>query len=219
MRKPSLLFPTEHSTDLGPRRGGAERTGPEVLFSALACQRASKEYRNQPINGVSLFPFRPRWSFVRLKDKVCYWKTDLRPYIPTEHRKPGDGRLILWAGMAACVTPKMRVLRAADSLGFAFEPQRRDMPGRPDLIFASLNAAVFVHRCFPHGHGCHHGRTPRALTDWWSAERARKRSQDRKAIRTLRWAGWRVLVIWECQTTDAEWLAVRLRRFLQKSDR
>jgi DNA mismatch endonuclease (patch repair protein) len=41
--------------------------------------------------------------------------------------------------------------------------------------------------------------------------------RDKRSIRKLRRLGWRVLVVWECQTTAAKraTLDARLRRFLE----
>jgi DNA mismatch endonuclease (patch repair protein) len=43
-------------------------------------------------------------------------------------------------------------------------------------------------------------------------------ARDRRTVAALRRAGWRVLIVWECQTRDAKRLMKSLARFLGKSD-
>ncbi|MEZ0267344.1 MAG: hypothetical protein ACAI43_21635 [Phycisphaerae bacterium] len=51
---------------------------------------------------------------------------------------------------------------------------------------------------------------------YWVAKRARNVARDRRARRALVRLGWRVLVVWECQTRDVGRLAVRLGGFLRR---
>ncbi len=74
-----------------------------------------------------------------------------------------------------------------------------DMPGRPDLAFARVKVAVFVHGCF--WHRCPHCRLPlpKTHTDWWRAKFEANQRRDKEKARLLREAGWRVLTLWECE--------------------
>jgi len=114
-------------------------------------------------------------------------------------------------------TPEMAVRRAAYSLGHRFRLHVEALPGKPDLVFARLRAIVFVHGCFWHQHDCSDGRMPVANRAYWRPKLDRNRLRDRASIRLLRREGWRVLVIWECQTKDTERLARRLQAFLGKT--
>ncbi|MEZ5937520.1 MAG: DNA mismatch endonuclease Vsr [Hyphomonadaceae bacterium] len=110
-------------------------------------------------------------------------------------------------------TPELRVRKAAHALGLRFRLHRSDLPGSPDLVFPSRRVVVFVHGCFWHGHTCPRGaRTPETNRDYWLAKIARNRKRDRAAIRALEKLGWRVVVVWECQTRDADKLSRRLSR-------
>ena len=78
------------------------------------------------------------------------------------------------------------------------------------------NAVVFVHGCFWHGHGCVRGkRTPVTNAAYWHAKIQRNRNRDRSASAALRRAGWRVLIVWECETRNPVQLGRRLTRFLE----
>jgi len=109
--------------------------------------------------------------------------------------------------------PERRVQRAAKALGLTFRCNASDLPGSPDLVFDGLGAAVFVHGCFWHLHrGCPRMRIPHNTErrGYWYEKLARNALRDDRVVAKLREAGWRVLVIWECETTPRE----RLRRTL-----
>jgi DNA mismatch endonuclease (patch repair protein) len=105
------------------------------------------------------------------------------------------------------------LLRAAGLTGYRLD--RRDLPGRPDLAFIGRRAAIFVHGCFWHGHGCARGgREPKANADYWRAKIARNRERDAAALAALAAMGWRVMVVWECELRDAG-LGARLAGFVR----
>lgn len=101
--------------------------------------------------------------------------------------------------------PELRVRRAAHALGLRFRLQRRDLPGSPDLVFASRRIALFVHGCFWHGHDCARGaRQPTTNAEYWRAKIARNVARDARVLGELKTAGWRGVVVWECETREAE---------------
>jgi len=111
--------------------------------------------------------------------------------------------------------PEIAVRRVAHALGYRFRLHRRDLPGRPDIVFASRRKVIFVHGCFWHRHSeCRRASTPTTRRDFWEAKFARNVARDTRKERELREAGWGVLVIWECETRDLQFVAERLRNFL-----
>ncbi len=109
--------------------------------------------------------------------------------------------------------PELAVRRLAHSLGYRFRLHRRDLPGKPDLVFPKLGAVVFVHGCFWHLHDCQR-RIPKSNATYWSAKRAKNAARDALNTRALRRAGWRVLTVWECELKHPRRLLARLNRFL-----
>lgn len=96
--------------------------------------------------------------------------------------------------------PEMRVRSAAHKLGFRFRLHRKELPGKPDMVFPSRRVALFVHGCFWHGHDCPHGRRlPVANADYWRDKIRRNVERDIKAQTALMDLGWHPIVIWECQ--------------------
>lgn len=100
--------------------------------------------------------------------------------------------------------PEMRVRSAAHRLGLRFRLHRKELPGKPDVVFPSRRLALFVHGCFWHGHDCPHGRrTPVANADYWRSKIRRNVERDTKVQAELADMGWRAVVIWECQIEGA----------------
>lgn len=94
--------------------------------------------------------------------------------------------------------PDLAVRRGLHALGFRFRLHCKDLPGRPDLVFPSRRVVIFVHGCFWHGHNCPMCKMPATRREFWQAKIRGNRERDQCAISALAWAGWRVLVVWEC---------------------
>lgn len=110
---------------------------------------------------------------------------------------------------------ELRVRRLAHRLGYRFRLHRKDLPGKPDLVFPARNKVIFVHGCFWHVHDCPHGmRKPQTNKGYWEPKLRRNQERDRRQIASLEEQGWKVLVIWECETDDLDELALKLRSFL-----
>ena len=99
--------------------------------------------------------------------------------------------------------PEMRVRKTAHRIGYRYRLHRKDLPGKPDLVFPSRRIALFVHGCFWHGHPCKRGdRMPATNVDYWREKIARNQRRDTANRLLLRELGWTPVVIWECQTLD-----------------
>ncbi|MCC6262331.1 MAG: hypothetical protein IT169_02045 [Bryobacterales bacterium] len=55
---------------------------------------------------------------------------------------------------------------------------------------------------------------PNSRQDDWAPKLARNRERDKSNVKALRRLGWRVLVVWECKTSNPGELARRLARLL-----
>ncbi len=95
--------------------------------------------------------------------------------------------------------PELRVRRALHAAGFRYRLHRRDLPGRPDLVFPRYKLLVFVHGCFWHWHGCKRSRMPISNREYWEAKIARNVARDERTRSDLDALGWEQIVIWECQ--------------------
>ena len=72
-------------------------------------------------------------------------------------------------------------------------------PGKPDIAFVGRKVAVFIHGCF--WHGCLHcqPRRPKRNKRFWEDKLDRNAARDKRNVRALRSAGWRVITVWECR--------------------
>jgi DNA mismatch endonuclease (patch repair protein) len=111
--------------------------------------------------------------------------------------------------------PEMVVRKAVLRLGFRYRLHRKDLPGKPDLVFLRKKKVIFVHGCFWHGHSCPAGKNqPRSNTEYWLQKLERNKARDQEQERALRNIGWDILVIWECQVKDTAELSATLSSFL-----
>jgi DNA mismatch endonuclease (patch repair protein) len=111
--------------------------------------------------------------------------------------------------------PEMVVRKVAHGLGYRYRLHGRDLPGTPDLVFPARRSIIFVHGCFWHRHsGCKRCTHPKTRFEFWAEKFARNVQRDASNEEALRRAGWRVLVIWECETFAPAEVRRRLKSFL-----
>jgi DNA mismatch endonuclease (patch repair protein) len=105
------------------------------------------------------------------------------------------------------------VLRDA---GFSYRLNVRSLPGSPDFANRKRHWAVFVHGCFWHHHtACKRATRPKANATFWRDKFAANRHRDAKSIVALRRSGFRVAIVWECETFHRDGLAGRLSKVLK----
>ena len=84
--------------------------------------------------------------------------------------------------------------------GFRFRIQRKDLPGKPDIVLPKYKTIIFVHGCFWHQHeGCKKALPPKSNVSFWLEKFRKNKERDRKVIRTLQESGWKVIVVWQCE--------------------
>ena len=106
-----------------------------------------------------------------------------------------------------------RVLR---SLGTFYRTNVRSLPGSPDFANKTRGWAVFVHGCFWHRHdGCRRTTTPKRNAEFWQEKFRANRARDARAIDELTQAGYRVAVVWECETEQLDCVKARLSEVLE----
>lgn len=114
--------------------------------------------------------------------------------------------------------PEIAVRSLLHRLGYRFRLHRKDLPGKPDIVFPSRRKVIFVHGCYWHMHDCRWGRVvPATNTEFWQTKRKGNCDRDERTAAALRSAGWCSYVVWECQTKDEETLSAKLRDFLQET--
>jgi DNA mismatch endonuclease (patch repair protein) len=115
--------------------------------------------------------------------------------------------------------PEVFVRKIVHRLGFRFRLHRKDLPGRPDMVFPRFGLALFVHGCFWHRHpGCRLTTTPKTNAAFWDAKFARNVDRDRQVVQHLLASGWKVATIWECETRTPAKLERRLAKLFKRLD-
>lgn len=114
--------------------------------------------------------------------------------------------------------PEHSVRKTAHAAGFRFRLHRKDLPGKPDLVFPRWRAAIFVHGCFWHGHECAKGRPPKSRPEYWLPKIEANRERDARKLRELEALGWRVLTIWQCEIGKGNIHRDRIAAFLYENN-
>jgi len=110
--------------------------------------------------------------------------------------------------------PEIEVRSLLHRLGYRFRLHRKELPGKPDIVFKRRRKAIFVHGCFWHGHGCQIGRLPKSNLDYWREKIERNINRDAEKRSELEKLGWSVDEVWQCEIKDNQLLAERLKNFL-----
>jgi DNA mismatch endonuclease Vsr len=112
-------------------------------------------------------------------------------------------------------TPELLIRRGLHALGYRFRLHDRSLPGRPDIVFPTRRAAVEIRGCFWHRHGCVNSVLPKTRAEWWKQKLNGNVVRDAANETALRAAGWRLMVVWECDVrSDLAGTIERLKNFL-----
>lgn len=112
----------------------------------------------------------------------------------------------------ANTAPEIIVRQVLHALGLRFRLHRRDLPGSPDVVLPRFRTVIFVHGCFWHRHlDCRYTTTPKSRQEYWLPKFEANVERDARKEAQLRELGWRVLVVWECETKSLEALVARLK--------
>jgi len=110
--------------------------------------------------------------------------------------------------------PEIIVRQLVRQMGIGYRLHVKDLPGKPDLVFRKHKKIIFVHGCFWHMHTCKYGRVvPKTNAEFWQTKRLSNKLRDSKNRKELKKLGWKVLVIWECQTKKTLYLVKKLQGF------
>ena len=114
-------------------------------------------------------------------------------------------------------SPEMIVRRLVHGMGYRYRLHVASLPGKPDIVLPRLKRIIEVQGCFWHQHpGCIDSHVPKSRFQYWGPKLDRNQCRDRENRRILGRLGWRVCVVWECETKFTGKLARRLAHFLEK---
>ncbi|NWO07568.1 MAG: DNA mismatch endonuclease Vsr, partial [Alteromonadaceae bacterium] len=109
-------------------------------------------------------------------------------------------------------SPELLVRKTLHGVGLRFRLHDKNLPGTPDIVLKKHRTVIQVNGCFWHRHsGCKYATTPKTNQAFWLSKFEANLERDARKAETLRAMGWRVLIVWECETRDLVRLEARLR--------
>jgi len=114
--------------------------------------------------------------------------------------------------------PEQLVRSIVHQLGFRFRKDSgKRLFGKPDIVLPRYTTVIFVHGCFWHRHaGCQLAYTPKSRISFWCAKFCANCARDEIVSQQLKKQGWKIVVIWECETEKIPRLKARLQKKLQR---
>jgi DNA mismatch endonuclease (patch repair protein) len=97
---------------------------------------------------------------------------------------------------------EIAVRHAVHAEGFRYRLHRKDLPGKPDLVFRAFRLVVLVHGCYWHGHVCKEARRPTSNLSYWAPKIEGNMARDRRVVEALKEAGWDVFIVRECTVKE-----------------
>ena len=117
---------------------------------------------------------------------------------------------------ATDTAPELIVRKFLHRLGFRFRLHQKLLPGKPDIVLKKYKTVIFVNGCFWHSHSCKKGmRKSKSNIAFWEDKITKNIMRDERNRTELTTQGWRVIVVWECQTLKREILTAILSELLQ----
>ena len=107
--------------------------------------------------------------------------------------------------------PEIKVRKVLHSMGYRFRLYSKDLPGSPDIVLPKYKTVIFVHGCFWHRHkNCKYASTPKTRQEFWEAKFRENINRDKLNQENLSSKGWKILIVWECETKDKDFDLNRL---------
>lgn len=114
--------------------------------------------------------------------------------------------------------PEEIVRKFLFSQGFRYRKNDPRLPGKPDIVLPKYRTVVFVNGCFWHLHqGCKYFVWPKQNAEFWRNKISGNTERDQRNYTALKEAGWRVIIVWECELKKArnETLAILAQNIRQ----
>ena len=111
--------------------------------------------------------------------------------------------------------PEKIVRKILTELGWRYRLHAQHLPGKPDIIIKKNETVIFINGCFWHQHkGCKRKTMPKNNRSYWKPKLERNIAEQKEDIKKLKKDGWKINIVWECETKDEDKLSRRLRKTL-----
>jgi DNA mismatch endonuclease (patch repair protein) len=125
---------------------------------------------------------------------------------------------------SADTKPELKLRRELYARGFRYRLHRKNLPGKPDIVFGPAKVALFVDGDFWHG-GQWAKRGFKSLDDqlkkvnnktYWVEKIKRNMDRDTQNNGKLKKAGWKVIRIWESDINKRfKWAVDKVTRAIE----
>ncbi|MEE1573813.1 MAG: DNA mismatch endonuclease Vsr, partial [Candidatus Neomarinimicrobiota bacterium] len=86
--------------------------------------------------------------------------------------------------------PEIIVRSILHKAGFRFRLNRKDLPGKPDIVLPKYKSVILVHGCFWHRHPrCKYACTPKSRVKFWQKKFSENIERDKFVKKELRKKG------------------------------
>lgn len=107
---------------------------------------------------------------------------------------------VMSANRAKNTKPELLLRRALRASGInGYRLNWKKAPGSPDIAFPGKKIAIFVNGCFWHRCQSCNYTLPKSNTAFWENKFSKNVSRDNQKIEALKFLGWHVFVVWECE--------------------
>ena len=113
--------------------------------------------------------------------------------------------------------PEENVRKYLFSKGFRYRKNDKRYPGKPDVVLPKYKTVIFINGCFWHHHeNCKYASQPKDNAEFWNIKFYNNVARDKKNIAELESAGWRVIVIWECEVKTKQKLMETMNKVISE---
>ena len=113
--------------------------------------------------------------------------------------------------------PEIIIRKLIHSLGYRYRLHKKELPGKPDIVFPKYHKVIFVNGCFWHGHSkCSRSKLPTTNQNFWTNKITGNKKKDKSNYTRLKKLGWNYLIIWQCEISkkNIEKLTFKINTFL-----
>tara|TARA_B100001123_G_C15337478_1_gene1033423 strand:+ start:2757 stop:3179 length:423 start_codon:yes stop_codon:yes gene_type:complete len=108
-------------------------------------------------------------------------------------------------------TPELLVRKLLFANGLRYRLHVKDLPGKPDICIKKYNTVIDVRGCFWHSHdNCKLAAKPKTNKDYWEPKIQRNKDRDYANQKLLEELGFKVFIIWECETKNMSTLSNKI---------
>jgi len=111
--------------------------------------------------------------------------------------------------------PEKVVRKILTHLGWRYRLHNTRLPGKPDIVISKIKTVFFVNGCFWHQHkNCKRQTMPKTNIQYWQNKLERNVEKQKEDIKLLEKDGWKVYIIWECETKNENNLIREFQKIL-----